>query len=65
MTSGFCRCSSSSHASDVLENAFPALSDDDYEVAKRIRLTELDLDAEAAKPNSMPLMWGRVAAFLK
>ncbi|XP_043206944.1 Golgi phosphoprotein 3 homolog sauron-like, partial [Amphibalanus amphitrite] len=55
------------HASDVLENAFSPLSDDDYEVAtKRIReLTELDLDAEAAKPNSLPLMWAVFAAFLK
>ena len=33
---------------------------------KRIReLTELDLDAEAAKPNSLPLMWAVFAAFLK
>ncbi|XP_037079893.1 Golgi phosphoprotein 3 homolog sauron-like [Pollicipes pollicipes] len=55
------------HASDVLENAFAPLSDDDYEVAmKRVReLTDLDLDAEAAKPGTNGVMWAVFAAFLK
>ncbi|KAK8393609.1 hypothetical protein O3P69_006729 [Scylla paramamosain] len=55
------------HASDVLENAFAPLSDDDYEVAmKRVReLLDLDLDAEAAKPNANDLMWSVFAAFIK
>ncbi|KAF6216092.1 hypothetical protein GE061_000430 [Apolygus lucorum] len=39
------------HASDVLENAFAPLNDDDYELAmKRVReLVDLDLEAESAK----------------
>jgi Golgi phosphoprotein 3 len=39
------------HASDVLENAFAPLSDDDYELAmKRVReLLDVDPDVEAAK----------------
>lgn len=55
------------HASDVLENAFAPLSDDDYEVAmKRVRdLLDLDLDVEAAKPNANGLMWSVFAAFIK
>lgn len=55
------------HASDVLENAFAPLSDDDYELAmKRVKeLTDLDLEAEAAKPNANALMWSVFASFLK
>lgn len=55
------------HASDVLENAFSPLSDDDYEVAmKRVRdLLDLDLEAEASKPNANELMWAVFAAFTK
>ncbi|CAG0896446.1 unnamed protein product [Cyprideis torosa] len=55
------------HASDVLENAFAPLSDEDYEVAiKRSRdLLELDPEVEAAKPNACSLMWGVFAAFAK
>lgn len=55
------------HASDVLENAFAPLNDDDYEVAmKRVReLVDLDPDVEAAKPGANELMWGVFAAFLK
>lgn len=55
------------HASDVLENAFSPLSDDDYEVAmKRVRdLLDLDLEAEAARPNTNELMWAVFAAFTK
>jgi len=54
-------------ASDVLENAFSPLSDDDYELAmKRVKeLTDLDLEAEAAKPNANALMWSVFASFLK
>lgn len=42
------------HASDVLENAFAPLNDDDYELAmKRVReLMDLDFEAESAKPNA-------------
>ncbi|KAH7967257.1 hypothetical protein HPB49_023781 [Dermacentor silvarum] len=55
------------HASDVLENAFAPLSDDDYELAmRRVReLLELDMEAEAAKPNANEVMWGVFAAFVK
>jgi Golgi phosphoprotein 3 len=55
------------HASDVLENAFAPLNDDDYEVAmKRVReLVDADPDVEAAKPGASELMWGVFAAFLK
>mmetsp|Transcript_1585 Transcript_1585/g.2383 ORF Transcript_1585/g.2383 Transcript_1585/m.2383 type:complete len:290 (-) Transcript_1585:156-1025(-) len=55
------------HASDVLENAFAPLSDDDYELAmKRVReLLDVDPDIECTKPNSNDIIWGVVAAFLK
>lgn len=55
------------HASDVLENAFAPLSDDDYEVAmKRVReLLDLDMEAESMKPNANETMWGVFAAFIK
>lgn len=55
------------HASDVLENAFAPLSDDDYELAmKRVReLLDVDPDVECTKPNSNDIVWGVVAAFLK
>lgn len=55
------------HASDVLENAFAPLSDDDYELAmKRVReLLDVDPDDEALKPNANEVMWSAVAAFLK
>lgn len=56
-----------SHASDVLENAFAPLNDDDYEVAmKRIRdLLELDYEQESLKPNTNELLWAVFAAFTK
>lgn len=56
-----------SHASDVLENAFAPLNDDDYEVAmKRIRdLLELDYEHESLKPNTNELLWAVFAAFTK
>ncbi|XP_054716218.1 Golgi phosphoprotein 3 homolog sauron-like [Uloborus diversus] len=55
------------HSSDVLENAFAPLSDDDYEVAmKRVReLLELDVEAESMKPNANEAMWAVFAAFIK
>jgi len=55
------------HASDVLENAFAPLNDDDYDVAmKRVRdLLDLDLEAEAAKERTNEVMWAVLAAFIK
>ena len=55
------------HASDVLENAFAPLTDDDYELAmKRVRdLLDVDPDVECNKPNSNDVLWGVVGAFLK
>jgi len=56
------------HASDVLENAFAPLSDQDYEVAmKRVRsLLELDYDAEMEKKGSTnDVMWAVFEAFSK
>ena len=55
------------HASDVLENAFAQLNDDDYEVAmKRVReLLDLDYELEAGKPNANEVMWATFAVFTK
>jgi len=56
------------HASDVLENAFTSLSDDDYEVAmKHVReLLDLDPDQETGKYDpKMEIMWAVVSAFNK
>ena len=55
------------HASDVLENAFAALSDDEYELAmRRVRdLLDVDPDEEADKPNANAVFWSVVGAFLK
>ena len=55
------------HASDVLENAFAPLSDDDYEVAmKRVRsLLDLDFEKEAQKERSCEVMWAVFCAFNK
>jgi len=55
------------HSSDVLENAFAPLNDDDYELAmKRVReLMDLDLDAESAKSGVNETMWAVIAAFVK
>jgi Golgi phosphoprotein 3 len=53
------------HASDVLENAFQELSDEDYDLAmKRVReLINLDMEAESLKANET--MWAVFAAFVK
>lgn len=56
------------HASDVLENAFTSLSDEDYEVAmKHVReLLDLDPDQETSKYESkIDIMWAVVSAFNK
>lgn len=55
------------HASDVLENAFAPLSDDDYEVAmKRVReLLDLDMEVEASKSATNETIWAVFAAFVK
>ncbi|KRZ03227.1 Golgi phosphoprotein 3, partial [Trichinella zimbabwensis] len=47
------------HSSDVLENSFAALSDEDYEIAtKRVRqLLELDFEAECARSNASEIIW--------
>ncbi len=55
------------HASDVLENAFAPLTDDDYDVAmKRVRdLLDMDLEAEASKHGTNEIMWAVFTAFIK
>merc|ERR1712061_173471 len=55
------------HASDVLENAFAPLSDEDYDVAmKRVRyLLDLDPEEEASKPGANEVLWAVVAAYTK
>ncbi|XP_002157964.1 Golgi phosphoprotein 3 isoform X1 [Hydra vulgaris] len=55
------------HSSDVLENAFAPLNDEDYDLAtKRVReLLDLDPEVEAQKPNANELMWSVVASFIK
>lgn len=54
------------HSSDVLENAFAPLLDDQYELAmKRVRqLLELEPEAESLKTNT-EMLWAVVAAFTK
>lgn len=55
------------HTSDVLENAFASLQDDDYDLAmKRVRqLLEADPDSEAQKGGGYDMIWAVAAAFLK
>lgn len=55
------------HASDVLENAFAPLNDEDYELAmKRVReLVDLDLEAEAMKASPYEVIWAVFACFTK
>lgn len=55
------------HSSDVLENAFAPLQDDQYDLAmKRVHtLLELEPEKESTKPNVNELMWAVVAAFTK
>ena len=57
------------HASDVLENAFASLQDDDYDMAmKRVRqLLDADPDEEAQKSGggAAEMIWAVASAFLK
>lgn len=55
------------HSSDVLENAFTSLSDEDYDVAmKHVReLLDLDPEIECQKPNANEIMWAVISAFIK
>ncbi|KAJ8005588.1 hypothetical protein DPEC_G00119500 [Dallia pectoralis] len=55
------------HSSDVLENAFAPLLDDQYDLAmKRVRqLLDLEPEGESMKPNANELLWAVVAAFTK
>ncbi|VDN01507.1 unnamed protein product [Thelazia callipaeda] len=57
------------HASDVLENAFAPLSDQDYDIAmKRVRsLLELNYDAESEKKGNLcvGVMWAVFESFNK
>ncbi|XP_019866370.2 Golgi phosphoprotein 3 homolog sauron [Aethina tumida] len=55
------------HASDVLENAFAPLNDDDYEIAtKRVRrLLDLNFENESNNPNTCDVLWAVFAAFTK
>lgn len=56
-----------SHSSDVLENAFASLQDDDYDLAmKRVRqLLDADPDEEAQKNGASEIVWAVASAFLK
>lgn len=55
------------HSSDVLENAFAPLNDEDYDLAtKRVRdLLDLDPEMEAQKANANEVMWSVIASFIK
>lgn len=55
------------HASDVLENAFAPLLDEQYDLAtKRVRqLLDLDPEVECLKANASEVLWAVVAAFTK
>ncbi|KAL2092396.1 hypothetical protein ACEWY4_012194 [Coilia grayii] len=55
------------HSSDVLENAFAPLLDDQYDLAmKRVRqLLDLEPEGESVKTNANELLWAVVAAFTK
>lgn len=55
------------HASDVLENAFAPLLDEQYDLAtKRVRqLLDLDPEVECVKTNANEVLWAVVAAFTK
>uniref|UniRef100_A0A673K646 Golgi phosphoprotein 3-like n=1 Tax=Sinocyclocheilus rhinocerous TaxID=307959 RepID=A0A673K646_9TELE len=55
------------HSSDVLENAFAPLLDDQYDLAmKRVRqLLDLEPEGESMKNNTNELLWAVVTAFTK
>ena len=54
-------------ASEVLEQAFSSLSDEEYDLAmRRVReLLDLDPETEAAKEGADEVMWAVVASFFK
>ncbi|XP_078287967.1 Golgi phosphoprotein 3-like A [Rhinoraja longicauda] len=55
------------HSSDVLENAFVPLLDEQYELAtnRSRELLELNPDHECSKPNANEMIWAVMAAFTK
>ena len=55
------------HASDVLENAFSPLSDEDYETAmRRVReLLELDCEVETMREGTNELLWAIISTLAK
>ena len=55
------------HASDVLENAFASLPDEEYDLAmKRVKeVLDADPDIEAQKSGSNDVIWAVASAFLK
>ncbi|KAM4808899.1 Golgi phosphoprotein 3 isoform 2-T2 [Rhinophrynus dorsalis] len=55
------------HSSDVIENAFAPLLDDQYDLAmKRVRqLLDLDPEVECSKANANEILWAVVATFTK
>lgn len=55
------------HSSDVLENAFASLPDEEYDLAmKHVReVLDADPDAEAQKSGSNGIVWAVASAFLK
>lgn len=55
------------HASDVLENAFAPLSDEDYEIAmKRVRdLLDLDCEVETQREGTNELLWSIISTMTK
>ena len=55
------------HASDVLENAFAPLNDEDYDIAmKHVRfLLDSDHETESTKQGANEVMWAVFSAFIK
>lgn len=55
------------HTSDVLENAFASLPDEEYDLAmKRVRqILDAEPDVEAQKSGANDIIWAVAAAFLK
>ena len=54
-------------SSDVLENAFSPLTDEDYEVAqKRVQeLLELNFEQESMKEGANEMLWAIISAYTK
>jgi len=55
------------HASDVLENAFAPLNDDDYDLAKKHlhRLLDLDIELESRRSGTNEIMWAVFTSYFK